>query len=91
MEEGDYKDLCFYRFVELIAVETRTHYGPYATGTIMKGSIDGFLGMILKERIRTEFPDTAGRWPAFSGKRQALGRYLRTSCSPKRRSERKCT
>jgi hypothetical protein len=73
VEEGDCKDPCLYRFVELIAVETRTHYDPYATGIIIKGSIHGFLGMILKERIRTEFPDTAGRWPAFFREKTGIG------------------
>jgi len=73
VEERDYKDPCLSRFVELIVVETRTHYVPYATGTTIKRSIDGFLGIILKERIRTEFPDTAGRWPAFFREKTAIG------------------
>jgi hypothetical protein len=73
VEEGDYKDPCLYQFVELIAVETRMHYEPYAIGIIIKGSIHGFPGMILKDRIRTEFRDTAGRWPAFFREKTAIG------------------
>lgn len=51
MKYDDHDSPCLYRFVQLIALETSKHYGPYAIAVIVKGSIDYLIGMVLEEQI----------------------------------------
>ncbi|CCX32288.1 isoprenoid synthase domain-containing protein [Pyronema domesticum] len=75
LAENNYKDPIIGIFMRHVTLETPKHYGPYATGVIVKGSIDYLIGCLLEAELpkKMQVPKAAGRWTTFFRGKTGMG------------------